>query len=81
LKGTDVTKIKADTDELTKALHEVSAVVYQEAAKKAAAEEAEAAKQGTEGKAGAEAGTGEKKEEGEYVDVDYDVKGEREKKE
>ena len=79
LKGTDTAKIKADTDELTKALHEVSAVVYQEAAKKAAEEEA--AKQGTEGKAGAEAGTGEKKGEGEgdYVDVDYDVKGEGEK--
>ncbi|MHC1600000.1 MAG: molecular chaperone DnaK [Candidatus Methanospirareceae archaeon] len=77
LKGTDMAKIKADTDELTKALHEVSAVVYQEAAKKAA--EAEAAKKSTEeGKAGAEAGAEEKKEEGEgdYVDVDYDVKGE-----
>ncbi|MHC1623148.1 MAG: molecular chaperone DnaK, partial [Candidatus Methanospirareceae archaeon] len=46
LKGTDMAKIKADTDELTKALHEVSAVVYQEAAKKAA--EAEAAKKSTE---------------------------------
>ncbi|MEA2075693.1 MAG: Hsp70 family protein, partial [Euryarchaeota archaeon] len=73
LKGTDMAKIKADTDELTKALHEVSAVVYQEAAKKAAAEEAEAAKQGTEGKTETKE---EKKEEGDYVDVDYDVKDE-----
>ncbi|MBN1763075.1 MAG: molecular chaperone DnaK [Methanomicrobia archaeon] len=70
LKGTDMAKIKSDTDELTKALHEVSAVVYQEAAKQAA--EAEAAA----GKTAAEAGTGEKKEEGDYVDVDYDVKDE-----
>jgi len=77
LKGEDVAKIKADTDELTKALHEVSAVVYQEAAKKAAEAEAEAAKakEGEEGKAE------EKKEEGDYVDVDYDVKGEEEEKE
>jgi molecular chaperone DnaK len=70
LKGTDMAKIKSDTDELTKALHEVSAVVYQEAAKQAA--EAEAAAGTTE----AEAGTGEKKQEGDYVDVDYDVKDE-----
>jgi molecular chaperone DnaK len=71
LKTKDMAKIKADTDELTKALHEVSAVVYQEAQKKAAEE---AAKQG------AQAGAGEEKKAGEgeadYVDVDYDVKGE-----
>ena len=55
VKGKDVTKIKADVDELTKALHEVSTVVYQqEAAKKEA--------------------------EGDYVDVEYDVKDEEEKK-
>ena len=71
LKGTDMAKIKSDTDELTKALHEVSAVVYQEAAKQAA--EAEAAA----GKTEAETGTKEeKKTEGDYVDVDYDVKEE-----
>ena len=82
LKGTDMAKIKADTDELTKALHEVSAVVYQEAAKEAAEEEAEAAKakEGEEGKA--ETKEGKKGEgEGDYVDVDYDVKGEGEEKE
>lgn len=72
LKGTDMAKIKSDTDELTKALHEVSAVIYQEAAKQAANAEAEAAA----GTTGAEAGTGEKKQEGDYVDVDYDVKDE-----
>jgi len=70
LKGTDMAKIKSDTDELTKALHEVSAVIYQEAAKQAA--EAEAAA----GKTETETGTGEKKQEGDYVDVDYDVKDE-----
>jgi hypothetical protein len=53
-------------------------VVYQEAQKKAAEE---AAKQGKQAGAGEEkkAGEGEKKEEegeGDYVDVDYDVKGE-----
>jgi len=75
LNGTDMAKIKTDVDELTKALHEVSAVVYQEAAKQAA--EAEAAKQGTaEGQTGPEAKTEEKKDEGDYVDVDYDVKDE-----
>ena len=81
LKGTDMAKIKADTDELTKALHEVSAVVYQEAAKKAAEEEAEAtkAKEGEEGKAGAGAEAKKGEGEGDYVDVDYDVKGEGEK--
>jgi molecular chaperone DnaK len=78
LKGADMAKIKADVDELTKALHEVSAVVYQEAAKKAAEEEAEAAKQAGEGKAETE--KEEKKEEGDYVDVEYDVKDEGEKK-
>jgi molecular chaperone DnaK len=77
LKGTDMAKIKLDVDELTKALHEVSAVVYQEAAKQAAEAEAEAAKQGTAGsKTGPEAKAEEKKEEGDYVDVDYDVKEE-----
>ena len=68
LKGTDVAKIKNDSDELMKAMHEVSAVVYQEAQKQAAEE---AAKQK---EAGPEAGTEEK--EGDYVDVDYDVKDE-----
>ncbi len=72
LKGTDMAKIKADVDELTKALHEVSAVVYQEAAKQAA--EAEAAA----GTPGPEAEPGEKKTEGDYVDVEYDVKDEEE---
>jgi molecular chaperone DnaK len=77
LKGTDMAKIKSDVDELTKALHEVSAVVYQEAAKQAAEAEAEAAKQGTTGsKTEPEAKAEEKKEEGDYVDVDYDVKEE-----
>jgi molecular chaperone DnaK len=76
LKGMDMAKIKADTDELTKALHEVSAVVYQEAAKKAAAEEAEAAK----AKEGEEGKKEEKKEEGDYVDVEYDVKDEEGKR-
>ncbi|MBA7526598.1 Chaperone protein DnaK [subsurface metagenome] len=80
LKGKDVATIKVDTDELMKALHEVSAVVYQEAAKKAA-EEAE--KQGKQAGAGTGAGAGEGKKagegEGDYVDVDYDVKGEGEK--
>lgn len=79
LKGKDVATIKVDTDELMKALHEVSAVVYQEAAKKVAEEAA--AKQGKQ--AGAGAGAGEEKKagegEGDYVDVDYDVKGEGEK--
>ena len=75
LKGTDMAKIKADVDDLTKALHEVSAVVYQEAAKQAA--EAEAAA----GKTDAETGTKEeKKAEGDYVDVEYDVKDEEEEK-
>lgn len=74
LKGKDVATIKVDTDELMKALHEVSAVVYQEAAKKAA-EEAE--KQGKQAGAGEEKKAGEG--EGDYVDVDYDVKGEGEK--
>jgi len=66
LKGTDTAKIKEDTDELMKAMHEVSAVVYQEAQKQAA-EEAEKQKEAepkTEGK------------EGDFVDVDYDVKDE-----
>ena len=77
LKGTDMAKIKTDVDELTKALHEVSAVVYQEAAKQAA--EAEAAKQGT-AESKAETEGEEKKEAGDYVDVEYDVKDEEEKK-
>lgn len=68
LKGSDVAMIKADTDELMKAMHEVSAVVYQEAQKQAAAQE-EADKQ-TKGEAGKEA------KEDEFVDVDYDIKDE-----
>ncbi|HDS44793.1 MAG TPA: molecular chaperone DnaK [Methanomicrobia archaeon] len=67
LKGTDIAKIKTDVDELTKALHAVSAVIYQEAARQAA--EAEAAKGKTEPEAGAKA-------ESDYVDVEYDVKDE-----
>ena len=64
LKSNEIAKIKADTDVLTKALHEVSAVMYQEAAKKEAESRAE------EG-----AGKEEKKGEGvdDYVDVEYDV--------
>lgn len=77
LKGKDVATIKVDTDELMKALHEVSAVVYQEAAKKAAEE----AKQGKQAGAGEEKKAGEGEGEGDYVDVDYDVKGEGEGKE
>lgn len=65
LKGTDIAKIKTDVDELTKALHAVSAVIYQEAARQAA--EAEAAAGKTEPEAG-------EKAESEYVDVEYDVK-------
>jgi molecular chaperone DnaK len=77
LKGEDLSKIKTDTDELTKALHEISAVIYQEAAKKAA-EEQEQRKKGEEKK---EEGKGKKGEgEGDYVDVDYDVKDEKKKK-
>ncbi len=78
LKVNDMAKIKVDMDELTKALHEVSAVVYQEAAKKAAEE----AEKRTEEGEGTEKKEGEKKEagEGDYVDVDYDVKGEEEEK-
>jgi molecular chaperone DnaK len=75
LKGTDLAKIKSETDELTKALHEVSAVVYQEAARKAAEEEAAKAKKGEEGKKEEK-----KEEEGNYVDVEYDVKDEEERK-
>jgi molecular chaperone DnaK len=70
LKGTDIAKIKTDVDELTKALHAVSAVIYQEAARQAA--EAEAAAGKTETEAG-------EKAESEYVDVEYDVKDEDEK--
>lgn len=64
LKSNEMAKIKADTDVLTKALHEVSAAIYQEAAKKEAESRAE------EG-----AGKEEKKGEGvdDYVDVEYDV--------
>ncbi|MDI6811837.1 MAG: Hsp70 family protein, partial [archaeon] len=79
LKGKDVAKIKTDMDELMKALHEVSTVVYQEAAKKAAEEEAERKKR-EETEKGEEKRAEEKKEEGEYVDVEYDIKGEEEKK-
>ena len=69
LKDKDVAAIKVDVDELTKALHEVSAVVYQEAAK-----QKKEAEEGAEKKEGEE----ERKEAGEsdYVDVDYDVKEE-----
>jgi len=75
LKGKDIAKIKTDMDALMKVLHEVSTVVYQEAAKKAAEEEAERKKrEGTE--KGEEKRAEEKKEEGEYVDVEYDIKGE-----
>ncbi len=69
LKAQDMAKIKTDLDELTKALHEVSAVVYQEAQKMAAEEAAKQEKEDTG-----------KKGEGDYVDVDYDVTGEGEKK-
>jgi molecular chaperone DnaK len=71
LKGKDVAKIKTDMDALMKALHEVSTVVYQEAARKTAEEEAERKKREEPEKRAEE-----KKEEGEYVDVDYDIKGE-----
>jgi len=79
LKTKDMAKIKADTDELTKALHEVSGVVYQEAQKKAAED---AAKQGAQAGAGAgeEKKAGEGEGEADYVDVDYDVKEEGEKR-
>ncbi len=73
LKGGDTARIKTDMDALTKALHEVSAVIYQEAAQKAAEEEAAKAKAGETGKAEP------KKEEGDYVDVEYDVEGEEKK--
>lgn len=74
LKGTDMAMIKDDTDGLMKALHEVSAVVYQEAQKQAAA--AQEAGQQNAGEA-AEAG-GKAEQEGEFVDVEYDVKDEEE---
>ena len=62
LKGQDMAKIKVDSDDLMKALHEVSAVLYQEAQKSTDSDK------GTDN-------TGEaKKEEGDYVDVEYDVK-------
>ena len=73
LKGGDIARIKTDMDALTKALHEVSAVIYQDAAKQAAEEEAGRAKAGEAGKAEP------KKEEGDYVDVEYDVEGEEKK--
>ncbi len=79
LKTKDVAKIKMDMDELTKALHEVSAVVYQEAQKKAA-EEAEKRKKEEEGKGAGKEDKKKEEGEGDYVDVDYDVKGEGEKK-
>jgi molecular chaperone DnaK len=75
LKGKDLATIKMDLDELTKTLHEVSAVVYQEAARKAAEEEA-ASKKEAEAEKGKEKKAEEKKEEGEYVDVEYDIKDE-----
>jgi molecular chaperone DnaK len=68
LKDKDVAAIKVDVDALTKALHEVSAVVYQEAAKQKREEEGAEKKEGEEGRK--EAG------ESDYVDVDYDVKEE-----
>ncbi len=74
LKGTDMAMIKEDTDGLMKALHEVSAVVYQEAQKQAAA--AQEAGQQNAGES-AEAG-GKAEQEGEFVDVEYDVKDEEE---
>jgi len=81
LEGKDIAKIKEDMDALTKALHEISAVVYQEAAKKAQ-EQAQAQGQGqtkeqTKGKG--EEGTKKESESesGDYVDVDYDVKEEK----
>ncbi len=74
LKGTDMAMIKEDTDGLMKALHEVSAVVYQEAQKQAAA--AQEAGQQNAGEA-AEAG-GKAEQGGEFVDVEYDVKDEEE---
>jgi len=74
LKGTDMAMIKEDRDGLMKALHEVSAVVYQEAQKQAAA--AQEAGQQNAGEA-AEAG-GKAEQEGEFVDVEYDVKDEEE---
>ncbi len=73
LKGGDIARMKIDMDALTKALHEVSAVIYQDAAKQAAEEEAGRAKAGEAGKAEP------KKEEGDYVDVEYDVEGEEKK--
>ncbi|RZN35442.1 MAG: molecular chaperone DnaK [Methanophagales archaeon ANME-1-THS] len=75
LKGKDVARIKTDMDELTKTLHEVSAVIYQEAARKTAAEEAGRTKEAEAGKT-EEKKAEEKKEEGEYVDVEYDIKDE-----
>jgi len=76
LEGKDIAKIKEDMDALTKALHEISAVVYQEAAKKAQ-EQTQAQGQGQEqtkdkGKEDTKEG-----ERGDYVDVDYDVKDEK----
>ena len=67
LKGQDMAKIKVDSDDLMKAMHEVSTVLYQEAQKSTESEK------GTENKGEA------KKEEGDYVDVEYDVKEEEEK--
>jgi molecular chaperone DnaK len=75
LKGKDIATIKTDMDELTKTLHEVSAVVYQEAARKTAEEEAASTKE-AEAEKGKEKKAEEKKEEGEYVDVEYDIKDE-----
>ena len=82
LEGKDIAKIKEDMDALTKALHEISAVVYQEAAKKAqeqAQAQAQGQKQGqTKGKG--EEGTKKESESGDYVDVDYDVKEDNKKR-
>ena len=79
LKGKDVTEIKTGMDALMKVLHEVSTVVYQEAARKTAEEEAERRKREEPGKR-EEKRAGEKKEEGDYVDVEYDIKEEKREK-
>ncbi|MHC1635226.1 MAG: molecular chaperone DnaK [Candidatus Methanospirareceae archaeon] len=69
LKGKDIAKIKEDMENLTKALHEVSGVIYQEAAQKAA-EEAQRRKEEGKGSGGGEKKGGKGDD---YVDVDYDV--------
>lgn len=66
LKSKEMARIKANIDLLTKALHEVSAVIYQEAAKKDAEKSAEDGAVKKEKK-------GEVKSEDDYVDVEYDL--------